>query len=263
LANPTSDSITGTSTSTPTTVANAAPECRPNNEIATANAVGLQQQGYGNQHNRLRLTDNSLCLEPEQQHYRRQQPHYRPGFQAMQETVQPLLVPACLQAVAGNRTGSERQHDINHHRQQQCLPGHVDIADPKQKCGNRREGEHHDDIVDRHLHQGVIGISPGQGAPYKNHCRTGRNAQQDHARDILTGALGVYPVHEEHPEEQVSQRSHGEGLDQPVHHQGEDQTLRSSTDIPDGREIDLHHHRVDHHPDKYGDNQVDVGELQP
>src|SRR5690606_41741990 len=32
----TSDSITGTSTSTPTTVASAAPECRPNSEIATA-----------------------------------------------------------------------------------------------------------------------------------------------------------------------------------------------------------------------------------
>src|SRR5690606_39153121 len=34
----TSDSITGTSTSTPTTVARAAPECRPNSEIATATA---------------------------------------------------------------------------------------------------------------------------------------------------------------------------------------------------------------------------------
>ena len=34
----TSDSITGTSTSTPTTVASAAPEFRPNSEIATATA---------------------------------------------------------------------------------------------------------------------------------------------------------------------------------------------------------------------------------
>jgi hypothetical protein len=33
-----SESITGTSTSTPTTVANAAPECKPNKEIATATA---------------------------------------------------------------------------------------------------------------------------------------------------------------------------------------------------------------------------------
>ena len=38
LANFTSDSITGTSTSTPTTVARAAPECRPNREMATATA---------------------------------------------------------------------------------------------------------------------------------------------------------------------------------------------------------------------------------
>lgn len=30
--------ITGTSTSTPTTVANAAPDCKPNREIATATA---------------------------------------------------------------------------------------------------------------------------------------------------------------------------------------------------------------------------------
>ena len=38
LAKATSDSITGTSTSTPTTVANAAPEFRPNRLIATATA---------------------------------------------------------------------------------------------------------------------------------------------------------------------------------------------------------------------------------
>ena len=36
--NATSESITGTSTNTPTTVANAAPECKPNKEIATATA---------------------------------------------------------------------------------------------------------------------------------------------------------------------------------------------------------------------------------
>lgn len=34
----TKDNITGTSTNTPTTVANAAPECNPNKEIATATA---------------------------------------------------------------------------------------------------------------------------------------------------------------------------------------------------------------------------------
>ena len=38
MANQTSDSMTGTSTSTPTTVASAAPECSPNSEIATATA---------------------------------------------------------------------------------------------------------------------------------------------------------------------------------------------------------------------------------
>lgn len=38
LSHHTSESITGTSTSTPTTVANAAPECKPNKEIATATA---------------------------------------------------------------------------------------------------------------------------------------------------------------------------------------------------------------------------------
>ncbi|MNY20914.1 hypothetical protein D3C86_1544280 [compost metagenome] len=38
LAKATSDSITGTSTSTPTTVTRAAPELRPNKPIATATA---------------------------------------------------------------------------------------------------------------------------------------------------------------------------------------------------------------------------------
>ena len=38
LIKATNESITGTSTKTPTTVAKAAPECRPNSEIATATA---------------------------------------------------------------------------------------------------------------------------------------------------------------------------------------------------------------------------------
>lgn len=38
LANATSDNITGTSTKTPTTVAKAAPELRPNKAMATATA---------------------------------------------------------------------------------------------------------------------------------------------------------------------------------------------------------------------------------
>lgn len=38
LAKTTKESITGTSTKTPTTVANDAPELRPNNDIATATA---------------------------------------------------------------------------------------------------------------------------------------------------------------------------------------------------------------------------------
>ena len=38
MANHTKVSMTGTSTKTPTTVASAAPDCKPNNEIATATA---------------------------------------------------------------------------------------------------------------------------------------------------------------------------------------------------------------------------------
>ena len=50
----TKDNIIGTSTSTPTTVASAAPECKPNNEIATATAsskkfdVPIKQAGPEN-----------------------------------------------------------------------------------------------------------------------------------------------------------------------------------------------------------------------
>ena len=41
LSHATSDNITGTSTSTPTTVASAAPECKPKSEIATATNTPL------------------------------------------------------------------------------------------------------------------------------------------------------------------------------------------------------------------------------
>src|SRR5690554_3193350 len=98
LAIATNDSITGTSTNTPTTVARAAPECNPNKEMATAtasskkfevpinhasrrsnamwqahdfgrgvgnnkNAIGLDQQRNGNQHNNKRLGHNSARLK--------------------------------------------------------------------------------------------------------------------------------------------------------------------------------------------------------
>ena len=41
-----------------------------------------------------------------------------------------------------------------------------------------------------------------------------------------------------------------------------DQAARALAHVPDRREVNLDHHRVDHQPDEDGDDEVDVGEFQ-
>ena len=60
-------------------------------------------------------------------------------------------------------------------------------------------------------------------------------------------------------QEQDGQTRHAEGLDAPVNQKSDNQPLRTFTDVFDGREIDIDHHGVNHHPDKRGDNKIDMG----
>ena len=132
----TTDSITGTSISTPTTVASAAPEWKPNRLMAAATAsskkllapisaegagdamgfaghaieqigepgveIDLDQDRHGEQDDDQRLREDLLALEAEQQHQRRQQRHERKRLQGLQQVRQSGL------AALGDQTSRER-----------------------------------------------------------------------------------------------------------------------------------------------------------
>jgi len=108
------------------------------------------------------------------------------------------------------------------------------------------------------LDQRVVGVSFDELAPHEDHGRARCHAQQDHAGDVLACQLGIHPGGEYMPKKQYAQCCHAEGLDQPVHHKREHQTLRLLPYILHRVPVDLDHHRIDHHPDEDGDDQVDL-----
>lgn len=121
----------------------------------------------------------------------------------------------------------------------------------------RRIGEDHDHIIQRDLHQRVIRVALGELRPDKHHRRAGRGAQQDHARDILARRARLDEGREDIFEEQHAESCHGEGLDQPVHGQCDDQPLGAFMNALERCEIHPHHHRIDHEPDQHRDHEID------
>lgn len=60
-------------------------------------------------------------------------------------------------------------------------------------------------------------------------------------------------------EEEPGQERHTERLDQPVHHQCDQEPLGSSGNPTDGREVHLQHHGIDHQPEENADGDIDLG----
>ena len=168
-----------------------------------------------------------------------------------------------MQRVPRGHARRQRQHDVKHGGEHQRLPGHGHVGHAQQKGGDGREGHHHDEVVDGHLHQRVVGVALHQLAPDEHHGRARCHAQQDHAGDVFAGRPRIDPGREQVLKEQYAQRRHGERLDEPVDHQREQQPARLLAHVLDGAPVDLDHHRVDHHPDEHGHHQVDMRHLQP
>ena len=55
---------------------------------------------------------------------------------------------------------------------------------------------------------------------------------------------------------------HRERLHEPVDDDRERQSLRSVSDMAKRREVDVHHHRVDHHPDQHRDDEIHRCDLE-
>ena len=86
-----------------------------------------------------------------------------------------------------------RHHDVEHDREEQRLPRHRDRGKAEQQTHDRREGEHHDRVVERDLAQREIRIAVGQVRPDEDHRRAGRGGEQDQAGDVAVDLPGRQP----------------------------------------------------------------------
>jgi PAS domain-containing protein len=77
-----------------------------------------------------------------------------------------------------------RDHDVQHDRRKQRVPGHDDGRQPEQQRDDRREREHHDHVVQRHLRQREQRMATGEPAPDEHHRRARCGGQQDKAGHV-------------------------------------------------------------------------------
>jgi hypothetical protein len=185
------------------------------------------------------------------------------GLRRLCEALDGLGAAAPHEAGVGEQARAERDHDEDEHRRQERLPRHDQIGDAEQEPGERGEGEHEDEVVHRDLNQGVVGVAVGEVAPDEDHRGAGRDAEQDHAGDVLLGVFGPDEVREDVLEEEHAERRHREGLDEPVDHKGQRQPPRPLADLPQARRLHLEHHREDHQPDEQRHHEVHARPLEP
>ena len=98
----------------------------------------------------------------------------------------------------------------------------------------------------------------GQVAPDEDHRCAGRDAEEDHPGDVLLRVLGWDEAREYVPEEEHAEGGHREGLDEPIHHEGQGEPLGFAPHIREALRLDPDHHRVDHQPDEHGHDEVDA-----
>ena len=235
------------------------PACPPPGD--EKNPVGLNQQWHGNQGDDQGLVHHRLGLKAKEQDHGGDQPSHRQRFE-MGHTLLQVVSAVAQPQTPCQHARAQGQHHIQDCGQDQGFPGHGDVRHAQQKCRNGRKRHHHDQVVHRHLHQGVIGVPFDQLAPNKDHGRARGHAQQNHAGNVFVGRLRIDPGRKQVFEKKHAQSGHGERLDEPVDHQGEHKALRLLAHVLHGVPVDLHHHRENHHPDAQRHHTVDVRQFQ-
>ncbi len=223
--------------------------------------VDLDQDRHRQHGDHQGLIQDLLPLEAEQQHQGGQQGGQGDGVEPGQHRVErPVAAP--LQQLATPGLGEDhRQHDVEHHREEQRLPGHADGGEPQQQADDRREGEDHDGVVERHLGQGEVGVAVGEAAPHEDHRRAGRGRQQDQAGDVGVELVGGQIGGEDPAHEQPAEQRHREGFHRPVDEQRDADAPPVGRHPMQGAEVDLQQHGDDHEPDQQRHRQVDLGRL--
>ena len=138
----------------------------------------------------------------------------------------------------------------------------MDPGDTNQQHDNRGEGENHDQVVDRHLRQGVGTIAIGEVAPDKHHRGARGSGEDDETGDLVFRRLWIDPPEsfgEEFRHQEPAEQGHAEGLHQPVDKQCHGQAPGFCKDAAQSPEIDLQHHGKNHEPNENGDRHIHMG----
>lgn len=211
-----------------------------------------------------RVCEDHLGLGAEDDHQRQEQPCRCHVVKPVHKDVlQVVPAPAPCDKKAGQNTCCQRNHHKEEDTDKERAVGNTHLRDAEQKPDDGDKCRQDDQIVGRHLHHRVGGISVHQGTPDKDHRRAGRCPQKDGAGQVLGCQFRRDRIPKDHEQEQIRKSIHGEGLDQPVHHPGHKQALRVLPDFPDALKVHLEHHRVDHDPDEDRDGDRDPRDLEP
>ena len=125
--------------------------------------------------------------------------------------------PPCASSAPPPKLRHDHRHDdVEHDRQNQRVPGHRDRGQAEQQRHDRREGNDHDRVVERHLRQREMRLAIDEVRPDEHHGRAGSRRQQDQPGDIAVDLIGGQIGPEQMRDEQPAEQRHGERLDQPV-----------------------------------------------
>src|SRR5690606_21787866 len=130
-------------------------------------AVGLDEERRGDHGDQQWSIENDVALKYEQQNYHCKQADNRNGFDRGVEARDMHLAARTHAAPLHQfreRRRSRRQgnDDVETDREKQGFPQYFDVGYAEQQRNDRREGEDHDDVVERHLYQRVVRVAAGQ-----------------------------------------------------------------------------------------------------
>src|SRR5690606_28434523 len=105
-------------------------------------AVGLDDDRDRDQGDQQRVGNDRLRLECEQQDHRRQQADDRPRLQPSGKSIDRSFIAFVRSddLPPGQRTGRQRDYNVQDDREKQRLPRYDNVGDAQQQRDDRREG---------------------------------------------------------------------------------------------------------------------------
>ena len=151
-----------------------------------------------------------------------------------------------------------RHDDVEQHREEQRVPRHRNRGEAEQQADDRREGHHHDRVVERHLGEREMRLAIDEVRPYEHHGGARRRREQDEAGDIAVHLIRRQKRAEKMRDEDPGQQRHRERLDEPIDADRGRDAAPVLPHLAQGGEIDLEQHRHDHEPHQHRDRQIDL-----